>query len=138
MNIEELVDKVLQKYSYYGLNDNQDLSLDKLVKNTVLACSTVAKDKKQFFGCLNDSYVLTRKKLASVLDEFRGKETNEENLERLKDRLNEICIKGTNSCLGDLHQELIKACSHLPRMEQVIECVEEGAYYAQLANENVR
>lgn len=136
MDIEELANKVLSKYSYYGIDEQT--TLDKLVKPTVLACSTVAKDKKQFFGCLNDSYVLTRKKLAGVMDEFRGKETNEENLQKLKNRLNEICIKGTNSCLGDLNEELIKACSRLPRMDQVIECIEEGAYFAQLANENVR
>jgi len=135
-DLEDAVKKVLQKYSSYGLDD--ELTLDKLVKPAVLACSTVSGSKRELLSCLNDSYVLTRKKLASVADEFRGKETNEENLEKLRRALNDICIKGTKQCLGDMHENLIKACSRFPRMDQVLECIEEGVYFAQLANENAK
>lgn len=135
-DIQAVAKKVLDKYSHYGLS--KEITLDKLLGRTVQACSTVATTKKQFFGCLNDSQVLTRKKIAGIMDEFRGKPTNEENLQRLKDRLNEICIKGTNNCLGELNEELIKACSNLPTMDEVLECVEEGASYAQLANMDVK
>ncbi len=135
-DIQEVVQKVLKKYSQYGIDEER--TLDKLVKPAVLACSTVADSEKKFFGCLNDSFVYTRKKLASIADEFRGAETNEENLNKLKQRLNEVCMKGAGKCLGDLNDELIKACSHLPTMDKVIECVEEGAYYAQLANSNIK
>jgi len=130
-DVAALAKRVLDHYSKWGLD--KENTLDKLVAPVVQACSTVSPNKKTFFGCVNDSFVHTRKKLRVLYNEFKGKQTTPENIEALKEKLNEVCLKNAGVCLGDLNEKLIEACSNLPTMDEVIMCVTEGANFAQLA-----
>jgi len=136
-DVASLAKRILDHYSKWGLD--KQTTLDKLTKPVVMACVKASdNNKKAFFGCINDSYVHTRRKLKAVYDEFRGKKTTPENLEALKERLNEVCLKKAGVCLGDMNEKLVDACSNLPTMDDVIMCVAEGTSFAQLAGKEFK